>query len=239
MTYNYNDHDFGKITELDQDKTMFEICSIWEGSNFVDVANYRWILKTFKDKVIEREMGRDTHVLLLSKSEFETAVKIDDKLSATDDYPLICEDMMAEVEMEAKTKCIEEYAKQENYELADVVEQFLHDEMNADLFSNNGVEYHIREIRANSRIVEHLLRLIRYSLHDLPEKDMPAIIEECFKIGNNDEMSAVINAWDRFEFDPDDLVGVIKDVLATPSLSYQFINGLDEHTKNKLREMLS
>ena len=239
MTYTYNDHDFEKIIELDQDKTMFEICSIWEESNFVDVANYRWILKTFKDKVIEREMGNDTRVLLLSKSEFETAVKIDDKLSATDDYPLICDDIHGEVEMEAKAKCIEEYVKQENYELADVVEEFLHDEKNDDLFSNNGIEYYMQEVEAHSRIIKHLFRLIRYSLHDLPEKDMPAIIEECFKIGDDVEMNAVINAWDRFEFSPDDLVGVIKDILATPSLSYQFINSLDEHTKNKLREMLS
>ena len=235
--YEYKDHEFGSLVEFD-DKTYFEVLYINDDSSFVDQANYAYIKEKYKDDLLEREMGFETKVLILSKGFFALAIEIDNLLNSTSDYPLLDEDTLAEIEMNAKAECLAEYIKEANLEVGELIEAELSDEKYDHLFSDNGRYYSIDEKQADKIIQDILINMAENMVCDIEFENVHHVLEQCLKFADEDKTNAVLRAWGMGNLEEQNIAEAINECAVSPTSLYVLVKNLDESTKNKLREIL-
>jgi hypothetical protein len=237
MTYTYNDHDFESLLEFD-DKTYFEVLYINDDSSFVDQANYAYIKEKYKDDLLEREMGYNVKVLILSKGFFALAIEIDNLLNSISDYPLLDEDTLAEIEMNAKAECLADYIKHANLEVGELIEAELSDEKYDHLFSDNGRYYSIDEKQADKIVQDILINMTENMVCDIEYENRHHILEQCLKLGDEDKVNAVLRAWGMSNLEEQSIAEAINECAVSPTSLYVLVKNLDDDVKKQLKEMI-
>lgn len=111
--------EFGWVSAFDFDATpnnsglrLLTLCTVGEiGGSVVDTANARWLREEFGDALITATAG---YVLdspsLIECREYtqEMLTHIHDVMRGLEDYPVICDDTLSDVQVEFETACLED-----------------------------------------------------------------------------------------------------------------------------------